>query len=85
MPEISHFLGISIYIYFKDHNPPHFHAKYGEYEITIEIESGIVTGKFPKRALSAVLDWYNLNRSELMQDWDLALKGKPLKKIKPLE
>ena len=85
MPEISHFLGISIYIYFKDHNPPHFHAKYGNYEITIEIESGIITGKFPKRALSAVLDWYNLHKKELMQDWNLATKGKPLKKIKPLE
>jgi hypothetical protein len=85
MPEISRFLGIVISIYYNEHNPPHFHAEYGEYQITVEIESGIVNGKFPRRALNAVLEWFVLHKEELMQDWELSLKGKPLNKIKPLE
>ena len=28
MPEITEFNGIRIYMYFKDHNPPHIHAEY---------------------------------------------------------
>ena len=85
MPEISRFLGIIISIYYNEHNPPHFHAEYGEFQITVEIESGIVNGKFPRRAMSAVLEWYTIYKEELMQDWELSVKGKPLKKIKPLE
>ena len=54
-------------------------------KITVEIESGIVNGKFPRRALNAVLEWHVLHKEELMQDWELSLKGKPLNKIKPLE
>ena len=85
MPEVSRFLGIVISIYYNEHNPPHFHAEYGEFQITVEIESGIVNGKFPRRALNAVLEWFVLHKEELMQDWELSLKGKPLNKIKPLE
>ena len=85
MPEISRFLGIIISMYYDEHNPPHFHAKYGNYEVTIEIESGIVKGEFPKRAMRAVLEWLDLYKEELLQDWELAVKRKPLNKIKPLE
>jgi hypothetical protein len=85
MPEISRFLGIVIYIYYDEHNPPHFHAEYGEYTISVEIQTGIIKGKFPKRALRAVLDWYDLHKEELMQDWQLAIDGQTLNKIEPLE
>jgi hypothetical protein len=85
MPEISRFLGIVIYIYYREHSPPHFHAIYGEYEITVEIETGIVNGRFPRRALNAVLEWTALHEKELMEDWDLAQAKQSLKKIKPLE
>jgi hypothetical protein len=85
MPEISRFLGIIISIYYNEHNPPHFHARYGDYRIIVEIESGVVTGKFPRRALTIVLDWYVLHKEELMKDWQLALDNQPLNKIEPLE
>ena len=52
MPEISRFLGIVIAMFYRDHTPPHFHARYGDYEITVEVESGIVNGTFPPRALA---------------------------------
>lgn len=85
MPEISTFLGIVIYMYYRDHFPPHFHAIYGEYEIIVEIESGVVSGKFPRRALKAVLEWCELHQAELLEDWRLAEQMMPLKKIEPLE
>jgi len=48
-------------MYYKDHTPPHFHAEYNEYSITIEIETGVVEGRFPKRALSAILEWLDIH------------------------
>ncbi len=68
-----------------DHPLPHFHARYGDYEITVEIETGIVRGEFPKRALRAVLEWADLNQDKLMLDWTLAEQRKPLLPIAPLE
>jgi hypothetical protein len=69
----------------EDHAPPHFHAKYGGYEITVDIKSGIVEGKFPKRALKHVLEWSELYQEELLQDWDLCQKNQMPAPIKPLE
>lgn len=85
MPEISRFLGIIIRMYIREHSPAHFHAEYGEYEITVDIETGVVTGKFPRRALNSVLDWYLLHQDELMVNWEAAMNRRPLSKIKPLE
>ncbi|MDQ7017070.1 MAG: DUF4160 domain-containing protein [Gammaproteobacteria bacterium] len=85
MPEISRFLGIVIRMYIREHYPAHFHAEYGEYEITVDIETGVVTGKFPRRALNAVLDWYVLHQDELRSNWVSAMERKPLSKIEPLE
>lgn len=72
-------------MYYKDYSPAHFHAIYGENSIIVEIESGIVEGRFPKRALSAVLEWLDMNKSELLENWELSLKRKPLNRIQPLE
>ena len=85
MPEISRFLGIVIRMYYRDHPPPHFHAEYGEHEITVEIESGVVNGRFPRRALTAVLEWYELHGDELLDNWQLARQKQPLHRIDPLE
>lgn len=85
MPVISRFLGIAIYMYWNDHLPPHYHAKYGDYEIIIEIETGVVTGSFPKRALRHVLEWHDLHQSELMANWELCRQQEELKSIFPLE
>ena len=60
MPIISRFLGITIAIFWDDHLPPHFHARYGEYEITIAILTGEVQGLFPKKELY-VMPWNGAN------------------------
>ncbi len=85
MPEISRFLGIIIYMLYNEHNPPHFHAQYGDYKISVDILNGVVEGKFPKRALSAVMEWLEIYKDQLLEDWDLAAKHEQLKKIPPLE
>ncbi len=85
MPVISRFLGIIIAMYWNDHAPPHFHARYGEYEITVDIQTGIVSGTFPKRALKHVIEWYELHKIELMDDWELCRQSNNPKPIAPLE
>ena len=85
MPEISRFLGIVIAMYYRDHAPPHFHALYGEYEVTVEIVTGSVNGEFPKRALAHVQEWRTLHREELLRIWNLARASKPLLRVEPLE
>ena len=85
MPEISRFLGIVIRMYYSEHGPPHFHARYGKYRITVEIESGIVKGMFPRRALAAVMDWYVEHVGELRDNWNRARNDQPLARIEPLE
>ncbi len=72
-------------MYYRDHLPPHFHAKYGEYEIIVDINSGVVEGKFPKRALRLVLEWYELHKEELLRNWVKMQKGEAPDPIPPLE
>src|SRR5215471_4689333 len=75
MPEISRFLGIVIAMYFNDHNPPHFHAIYNDYDIEIEINNlTVLNGKLPARILGLVMEWAELHKEELMNNWDLIQK-----------
>ena len=85
MPIISRFFGISIFMLWREHRPPHFHAKYGDEEITVEIESGKVNGAMSKRALVLVQEWRKLRKKELAREWELVEQKKALFPIKPLE
>jgi Domain of unknown function (DUF4160) len=58
MPLISAFYGILITCLFNDHPPPHFRARYGEFEATIEISTlDVMEGVLPPRALKLVEEW----------------------------
>jgi hypothetical protein len=85
MPIISRFFGIIIFVFWRDHAPPHFHAKYGDEEVTIEIASGIVNGSMSNRALRLVQEWRELHLDELYKEWTLAEQRKTLFTIKGLE
>ena len=69
----------------REHMPPHFHARYGDEEITVEIETGNVNGNISKRALGLIQEWRNLHKEELMNEWEMTEQKKPLFPIKPLE
>lgn len=72
MPTIARFYGIKISIYQmqKEHNPPHLHAMYGEFDAEIDIRSGRqIRGNLPGTALSLVDRWLDIHRNELMAMW----------------
>jgi len=72
MPTISTFYGILIRMFFNDRAPPHFHARYGEFEATIEIDTlAIIEGQLPRRALNLVYEWARIQREELHENWRL--------------
>ena len=86
MPTISAFYGILIQMFFKDHAPPHFHVKYGEFKAVIDINSlSLLNGKLPRRALNLALDWAELHQAELLEDWRLCEEMQNPKPIAPLE
>ena len=86
MPTISEFYGIFILMFYNDHAPPHFHARYAEHEALIRIDPlGILQGRLPPKALSLVMEWAALHQNELMNDWELAKNFEKPKKIAPLE
>jgi hypothetical protein len=85
MPEISRFLGIVIYMYFNDHNPPHFHVHYEKYRAIIDIKTlGITDGKLPSKVSSLVVEWGALHKKELMKNWQNIKKTGEFSRIKPL-
>lgn len=86
MPRISEFYGIAVYMYYRDHAPPHFHAIYGEFEAEIEIASATpMAGKLPRRARGLVEEWAQAHRDQLQRNWDRARAGQPLEQVEPLE
>ncbi len=86
MPRISEFFGILIYMYFGDHDPPHFHALYGEYEAIISIPDGeVLQGSLPRKQLAIVLRWSASNWLELMANWYACQINQPPTKIVPPE
>ena len=85
MPKVSEFFGISIYLHWRDHGPPHFHAVYGDHRASIRIrELTLTAGHLPPRALGLVIEWATGHQSELMRVWNKAARLEPLDWIDPL-
>ena len=85
MPEISRFFGIVITMYYDEHNPPHFHARYGSDRAAIEIATFRVReGRLPPRALGLVVEWAAEHQEELVANWEAARLDMPLSRIAPL-
>lgn len=84
MPEISRFYGIVIGMYFaeNEHNPPHIHAAYNEYNAVVDINtSAVIGGHLPSKAMNLVSEWVLVHRNELLEIWNTQV----FKKIEPLE
>ena len=79
MPEISRFYGIVIYVFYREHQPPHFHAAYGEYEGLIAIDTlAVLFGHLPPRALGLVIEWATIHQEELKKVWRQAMQHQEL-------
>ncbi|KMQ53085.1 hypothetical protein CHISP_0306 [Chitinispirillum alkaliphilum] len=85
MPVISRFFGIIVYMYWMDHSPPHFHAKYGGQEVIVDIVTGDVRGHLSKTAIGLIQEWRVQHIQELLEDWKLAEQNKQMRGIPPLE
>ena len=86
MPELSRFLGIGIFMYFEDHNPPHFHVRYNDFRAVFSVNDlSLVEGKLPARVLGLVVEWAELHKKELLENWDMLQKTGKWFKIEPLD
>ena len=85
MPEVSRFYGIVVQIFYSDHAPPHFHAKYAGREILVSIQDmTVLEGRLPPRALGMVMEWAAIHQTELLDAWNGAQQHESPGKIAPL-
>ena len=85
MPEICRFYGIVIRMYFADHNPPHFHATYGDSEAVVDISSpAAIAGHLPPRAMGLVIEWAAIHQQDLLAAWARAQSQQPPGTVAPL-
>ena len=85
MPEISRFFGIIIAMFADDHNPPHFHIKYGDYQAVCTIDKGIIKGIIPVRIAKLISEWVDLHKEELLKNWNKLQEGMEPDPIEPLK
>lgn len=67
MPTLSIFFGIIIYMYKEnssEHNLPHIHAEYGEYESVFDLEGNIIEGDLPKKKIRMVQTWIDIHQED---------------------
>lgn len=85
MPTISRFFGLTITMYFDDHEPPHFHARAAGHSAKIEIDTlDVLANDLPRRELRLVLAWAEMHSAELLENWHRAREGATLSEIEPL-
>ena len=86
MPVLSRFLGMVVLMYYNDHDPPHFHVRYGEHQALLGIRDlRLLAGSLPPRALGLVMEWASRYQEELWANWERARRGEHLAPIPPLE
>lgn len=61
MPTISMFYGVIIRMYYDDHNPPHFHAFYGDYKAIFNFDGEILEGTMPSSKKKLIIAWGHLS------------------------
>ena len=88
MPELSRFEGIVIKLLYNDnsqHNKPHVHVYYGEYEASVGVDGELLAGNIPVRQLKMVIGWLALHEEEVYKAWNSAVKGEAFSSIAPLK
>ena len=85
MAEITRFYGIIISMFGNEHNPPHFHIKYGNYRAVYTLKNGIIKGEIPVTVVRKVMEWVDIHKEELDRNWELLQNGKEINKIEPLK
>lgn len=84
MPSISMFYGIVITMHWVDHQPPHFHARYGEHKASFALSGDLMVGSMPSKQTKLIAAWAVIHRDELAANWELARECEQLYSIEPL-
>ena len=87
MPELSRFGGMVIYMLFgdiKQHNKPHVHVFYGDYEASIAIDGELLAGSLPRKQYKIITAWLAYHEEEAYAAWNLAVRGEHFNKIAPM-
>lgn len=85
MPTVSRFFGIVVSMFWDEHNPPHFHVRFGEYKCSIDINNiSIIVDDLPKKQRRLVLAWAEIHQKELLNNWELCQNDKQPMQIEPL-
>ena len=80
------FRGIKVYINYRDHMPPHFHATYSGEDVIVSIHDlEVIEGEMQNKQLKMLLGWAALHQDELLENWELAVKKQELFAIEPLK
>jgi len=70
VPTIITINGVKIMIFADDHNPPHFHARFGEHVAQIRIaDLAVINGSLPRAKLQTVVTWAGMNQAMLAAHW----------------
>jgi len=86
MPLLSMFYGIILRMYNNnEHNPPHFHAYYGDYEAIFSFDGEITDGKMPRKQTRLIQAWTEIHHEEIEANWKLAMNEEPIYRIEPLK
>ena len=70
MPIIATVAGVKIYMYYKDHNPPHFHAEYSGEEEVFDLKGKSMKGSINSKKSKKVRKWAESNKDFLEEKWD---------------
>ncbi|MBI4476505.1 MAG: DUF4160 domain-containing protein [Acidobacteria bacterium] len=85
MPIISAFFGIVIRMFYKEHEPPHFHAEHAGQRAKVDFDGEIIAGEIRSRkARERIRSWAQHHRAELEANWEKMKAGRPLETIEPL-
>ena len=86
MPVISMFFGIVIRMYYKEHEPAHFHAEYQSQQGKFDLTGHVIVGNIRSRvALRLIREWAETHGRELRANWEHMRAGRLLERIPPLE
>lgn len=89
MPIISMFYGVIIRMFFFDegkHSMPHVHAEYqGDVAVYSIPEGTVLAGNLPPNKHKLVVAWIEIQKENLLADWELATKGQTPFRIKGLD
>jgi hypothetical protein len=86
MPTISVFFGIIIRMFYRYHNPPHFHAEYQGQNATFNFEGNLQEGEIDSRtAKELIKKWARLHKSELAKNWENMRQQRQFARIEPLK